>query len=442
VVEVAAFPASGLYVNIREGTITGQLLGTSAPGIEGGFGAHFDFPSPIALLPDHLYVLEVVTFACSACGVTDDSGFQRRDADYYHRGRMIYDGMPVEGTPLNYLTDLTFRTGSTIVPEPASLLLLFCAAGILSACQRRRFATAQRSIVPIASMFGLVASLAVATAASAAPLTFSFTDPAGDGSGGSRVDVLSLVVNFDNATGDFEAHVTGRPYCCRTLDRIFLKLFNPDTGTTSQDPSFFNNTWSVRWYEPDGTTVVTVTGTDPILRAWNAGNRVATSDVRFGNPDGISEFQSTVRTYLAVEEHRPPRLQGYDHISPTEIATIVPASPPLGGDYNADGSVDAADYVVWRKNPGGIYTPDDYNVWCAQFGETSGNGAAFSTFLPIPTSIPEPSSAAFVIPTLVASIFQRRRARALGIGGRSGTILAIRMQHGYNTISITSTEQL
>jgi hypothetical protein len=30
---------------------------------------------------------------------------------------------------------------------------------------------------------------------------------------------------------------------------------------------------------------------------------------------------------------------------------LVDAAPPLGGDYNGDGSVDAADYVAWRDNP-------------------------------------------------------------------------------------------
>ena len=37
----------------------------------------------------------------------------------------------------------------------------------------------------------------------------------------------------------------------------------------------------------------------------------------------------------------------------------------LPGDFNNDGTVDAADYVVWRKGLGTIYTQDDYNVWRA-----------------------------------------------------------------------------
>jgi hypothetical protein len=38
----------------------------------------------------------------------------------------------------------------------------------------------------------------------------------------------------------------------------------------------------------------------------------------------------------------------------------------LPGDFNRDGTVDAADYVLWRKSPadfGG--DPDEYNSWRA-----------------------------------------------------------------------------
>ena len=36
------------------------------------------------------------------------------------------------------------------------------------------------------------------------------------------------------------------------------------------------------------------------------------------------------------------------------------------GDYNDDGAVNAADYVVWRKTDG---TPEGYNTWRANFGK-------------------------------------------------------------------------
>jgi hypothetical protein len=59
------------------------------------------------------------------------------------------------------------------------------------------------------------------------------------------------------------------------------------------------------------------------------------------------------------------------------------------GDYNADGSVDAADHVVWRNTLGSNVTPftgadgdgdgsidqDDYIVWKANFGKMLGLGS-------------------------------------------------------------------
>jgi hypothetical protein len=308
---------------------------------------------------------------------------------------------------LQYLRGMAPHRAMHGVPEPTSALLLVCGAAVICACRRQRFATRRQNSALARSLFALTTSLAATTAGSAAPLTFSFTDPAGDASGGSRVDVLSLVVNFDNATGDFEARVTGRPSCCRTLDRIFLKLFNADIGSTAQDPAFFNHTWSVRWYEPDGTTVVTVTGLEPILRTWNAGDRVATSDIPFGNPDGVSEFRSSVRTYLTVQEHSPPQPQGYDDIAPGEIATILSAQP-LPGDFNGDGTVDAADYVVWRKNGGSL---DDYNTWRENFGASlgSGSGSALPSAEPLSAAVPEPTAFILMILAAAGTFIRRNR---------------------------------
>ena len=67
-----------------------------------------------------------------------------------------------------------------------------------------------------------------------------------------------------------------------------------------------------------------------------------------------------------------------------------PPPPPLPADYNRNGVVDAADYVVWRKMLGtsgllpfagadgdgdGMVDPDDHSVWTAHFGETLPPGA-------------------------------------------------------------------
>jgi hypothetical protein len=75
---------------------------------------------------------------------------------------------------------------------------------------------------------------------------------------------------------------------------------------------------------------------------------------------------------------------------PVEIGEVL-VSQALG-DYNQDGTVDAADYVVWRKNPdafGG--DPAGYNTWRANFGTTAGGGAALPSVAPL-SAVPEPST--------------------------------------------------
>jgi hypothetical protein len=73
--------------------------------------------------------------------------------------------------------------------------------------------------------------------------------------------------------------------------------------------------------------------------------------------------------------------------------------PGIIGDFNGDGAVDAADYVVWRKNEG---TPDGYNEWRANFGFTSvGHGET--------ASVPEPVP--WISLALSGVLFRCRRAR-------------------------------
>jgi hypothetical protein len=56
----------------------------------------------------------------------------------------------------------------------------------------------------------------------------------------------------------------------------------------------------------------------------------------------------------------------------------------LEGDFNGDGAVNAADYVVWRKTDG---TQAGYNTWRMNFGRTAGGGAATSAAVPEPGTV-------------------------------------------------------
>ena len=95
------------------------------------------------------------------------------------------------------------------------------------------------------------------------------------------------------------------------------------------------------------------------------------------------------------------------------VASAVPAMVALDGDYNADGTLDAADYIVWRANldtnfdmpndttPGSV-DPEDYDEWRANFGATtSGLGAG--------TIVPEPAAYTFFGLSLGVLLRHRRR---------------------------------
>ncbi|WP_146574452.1 hypothetical protein [Botrimarina hoheduenensis] len=73
------------------------------------------------------------------------------------------------------------------------------------------------------------------------------------------------------------------------------------------------------------------------------------------------------------------------------------ASETVAGDYNGDGSVDVADYTVWRDGLGTTYTPTDYNTWVVNFG----SGATSAT------AIPEPAS--FALLALLGGVLAQRR---------------------------------
>ena len=79
------------------------------------------------------------------------------------------------------------------------------------------------------------------------------------------------------------------------------------------------------------------------------------------------------------------------------------------GDYNGNGTVDAADYVLWRNGGAllnevadvGTVSPADYTEWRARFGNTSGSGAV--------AAIPEPTGLCLLLSIAVVAIFPRKR---------------------------------
>jgi hypothetical protein len=105
--------------------------------------------------------------------------------------------------------------------------------------------------------------------------------------------------------------------------------------------------------------------------------------------------------------------------------TIAPPVETLFGDYNNNGRVDTADYVVWRNRLGqnvtipndmssGNVGPGDYTVWRTNYGRALAGGAVLSA------AVPEPAASLLVVMSGTAIILVRRRPVATATGGRRG----------------------
>jgi hypothetical protein len=93
----------------------------------------------------------------------------------------------------------------------------------------------------------------------------------------------------------------------------------------------------------------------------------------------------------------------------------------LGGDYNGDGEVDAADYTVYRNNVGGSASAfavgsrnpvltgpvggEDYSFWKSQFGQPGGGSTAGGTV----TTVPEPATWALLLSASLMLVVGRGR---------------------------------
>jgi hypothetical protein len=111
------------------------------------------------------------------------------------------------------------------------------------------------------------------------------------------------------------------------------------------------------------------------------GDATSIDQLRVHWPDGTVQYLFNVAAdqYLAIE---------YDSFLP--------------GDLNRDGSVNSADYVVWRKKAGTSYTEADYQLWRRNQGRSEGGGGG--------SSAPEPVGAPILMG--IAAFVLRRGGRA------------------------------
>jgi hypothetical protein len=106
--------------------------------------------------------------------------------------------------------------------------------------------------------------------------------------------------------------------------------------------------------------------------------------------------------------------------------TFAPVAGAVPGDYNGNGAVDAADYVVWRETMGqtgsglaadgnvnGVVESGDYEFWRARLGGTAGSVSDTAASGAVLSAMPEPATAGvFCAIAGLVMVMRRRRAES------------------------------
>jgi hypothetical protein len=147
----------------------------------------------------------------------------------------------------------------------------------------------------------------------------------------------------------------------------------------------------------------TVLGTDIVIGA-NVTPRPADGVPAPGSASSIATFFQRMSPVGPAESYFDELRVGLTWASVTGGAT------DLVGDYNGDGTVDAADAVLWRSDPNSFGgDPDGYNDWRNHFGESLfGSGSSLAA------AAPEPASAWLAALAAGWTLAARRRPRNLG----------------------------
>ena len=202
-------------------------------------------------------------------------------------------------------------------------------------------------------------------------------------------------------------------------------LYTTDTGPLNE-----------RTYQPvsgltngfNGTELINATTVD-------SSNATVLGEIHQFSTDGYFSlsFDAVNATAIAYVISKPDgSANPYINYPVFEFELYDSAVIAVPGDYNGNGVVDGADYVLWRKggplqnevNSPGSVDASDYDAWRARFGNTAGSGSGSLGA----GAVPEPSTsllALLAIATTVVigarpSFFARVAPTATRSGRRAG----------------------
>ena len=183
-----------------------------------------------------------------------------------------------------------------------------------------------------------------------------------------RVNALSMADGYGSS-------------CCHNTHRVGMDI---DLYTNS-------STWNYGNGVRDAEEQIVINHASAFIRAGATGwvKRIITSNDDIY--DGIAALNPTTALYYDDSGGH----QNHLHIDvgpPTQIAGLA----NLSGDFDLNDVVDAADYVLWRKSLGTMYTQPQYNTWRANFGKVRA-GAAGTGSGAQAVGIPEPATAIMLL---------------------------------------------
>ena len=188
-------------------------------------------------------------------------------------------------------------------------------------------------------------------------------------------------------------------------------------GVEAWGASFLGETWFSEAPTPEGPWV------NAVKVATH--DRGSTGDYSSYNPTSHPFFDQAGGRYIYFEGTYTNTFSGNANQTPLydynqmmyrlDLGKIPDLFPRLAGDYNRDGSVDGADYVVWRRamqgdvnlaadgSHNGVIDQADYDVWRTNFGTTAAGSAASVQ------AVPEPEGCLLFFMALIVSQSARQR---------------------------------
>jgi hypothetical protein len=154
-------------------------------------------------------------------------------------------------------------------------------------------------------------------------------------------------------------------------DNVYVWL-NPNLSSTPSDA-----TASIKYISADIVAAAAAVMPTPVAPYTGDGGEFNFDRFRLfaGNVAGTTPFAQWLFDELRVGE------------TFADVTPHTPGAVSVLGDYNDNGTVDAADYVVWRNNPAtlenegaspGVVDAADFDFWRMRFGANSGAGANVS----------------------------------------------------------------